>query len=98
MKSLLEEFKEVVHDELPKGLPPVGDIQYHGASILHDFEDPFMRKESARDEIFKFFKFMPPSISTWVRHGMLSFIPNCTFKDLHACEPIKYESMVYMYG
>jgi len=39
-------------------------IQHHGASILQGFKNPFMRKESARDESFKFFKFMLPSIST----------------------------------
>ena len=62
MKPNLEEFKRVIHDELREGLPPMRDIQYHGASILHDFEDPFMWKESARDESFNIFKFILPSI------------------------------------
>jgi len=29
MRPLLEKFKGVVHDELPKGLPPIRDIQHH---------------------------------------------------------------------
>ena len=41
IKSILEEFKEAVHDELPEGLPPMRNIQHHGAYILHGFEDPF---------------------------------------------------------
>jgi len=35
MKPMLEEFKEVVHDELSKGLPLMRDIQHHGTSILY---------------------------------------------------------------
>jgi len=41
--------------------------------ILQGFEDPFIQKESARDESFKFFKFISPAISTWARrvlHGL----------------------------
>ena len=34
----------------------------HSASILHDFEDPFMQKKSARDASFQFFKFISPTI------------------------------------
>jgi len=45
MKSLLGEFKEKVHDEFSEGLPPLRDIQHHGPSILHGFEDPFMQKK-----------------------------------------------------
>ena len=40
-RPLLEEFK-----------PP----WHHNASIRHDFEDPFLQKENARDESFQFFK------------------------------------------
>ena len=29
MKPMLEEFKRVVHDELPEGLSPMSDIQHH---------------------------------------------------------------------
>ena len=42
MKPLLELFKEVMHDMFSEGLPPMRVIQHHGASIFHDFENPFM--------------------------------------------------------
>jgi len=38
-------------------LPSMEDI-HHDTTILHDFEDLFMRKESARDESYNFFKFI----------------------------------------
>ena len=85
IKPLLGEFKKVVHDELPKELPFVRDIQHHDASILHGFEVSFMQKESARNESFKFFKFISPTISTLaqrVLYSMLSFISNHTLEDL----------------
>ena len=98
MKSMLEEFKRVVHDKLPEKLPSMRDIQYHGASILHDFEDPFMGKENVIDESFKFFKFISSSISTWARcimRGLSSCISNYTLEDhFHGSELIKYGSMV----
>ena len=43
----LREFREVVHDKFVDILQPIRDIQYHGASNHHGFEDPFMRKKSA---------------------------------------------------
>ena len=59
----LDECKEVGHDKLFEVSPPVKDILYHGTSILHGFDDSFMRKESARDESFNFFKFISLIIS-----------------------------------
>jgi len=101
MKPMLKEFKRIIHAELPEGLSPMRDIQHHGAFILHGFEDPFMRKESVRDENFKFFKFISPYFSTWVQcvvRGIPSSISSCTLEDLHGGEPMKYGSIVYMYG
>jgi len=70
MKPMLEKFKRVVHYEFLKGLQPMRDIQRHDASIFHDFEDPFIWKESVRDESFKFFKLISPTICTQrVLHG-----------------------------
>ena len=61
-----------------------------------------MWKKSARDESCKFYKFILPTISTWVRcvlHDMPNSISNSTMKDLlHGGEPMKYGSMVYVYG
>jgi len=42
MKPVLEEFKEVVHDELPEELLPMRDNQHHGTSILHGCEELFL--------------------------------------------------------
>jgi len=90
-----------VHDKLLEILPPMRDIQHHGTSILHAFEDPFMRRESARDESFKFFKFVLPTISTWAQHvlqDMSNFKSNRTLEDLfHRSEPINYGCMMYVY-
>ena len=61
-----------------------------------------MRKESVRYESIKFFKSISLTISTCVQrvlHGMPSFIFHHTLEDfLHGGEPMKYESVVYMYG
>jgi len=102
MKPLLREFKEVVHDELSEGLLSIWDIQHYGVSILHSFEDPFMWKQSVRDENFKFFKFISLTISMLeqhVLHGMPSSISHHTLEYLlHGGKPMKYENIVYMYG
>jgi len=63
----LEELKEIIHDKFVDILPPIKDIQHHGASILYGFEDSFMRKESDRDESFNFFKLISLTISTWAQ-------------------------------
>jgi len=97
-----EESKGVVHDKLLETSPPMEDIPHHGTSILHGFKDPFMRKECAIYESFNFFKFISPTISTWVQHvmqGMLYPISARTLKDLlHGSKPMNYESMTYVYG
>jgi len=81
------------------------DNQYHGTFILYAFEDPFLRKKSAKDVRSKFFKFISPTISTcsstWVQHvlqNMLNSISTRTLEDLlHGNKPMKYESMMYVY-
>ena len=81
-------------------LSSMRNFQHHDTFILHDFEDPFMQKESARDETFKFFKFVSPTISAWaqqVPQGMPNFIFNRTLEYLlHGSEPWNYGSMMYM--
>ena len=75
----LEECNEVVHDNLLDILPSMKDLQHLDMFILHDFEDHFLQKESTRDEIFKFFDFVSPTISTWaqrVLQDMPNFISN----------------------
>jgi len=61
----------------------------------------FMQKKSARDESFKFFNFISPTISMWARHvlhGMQNSISNYTLKDLfHGGQLMKYRSIVYVY-
>jgi len=78
------------------------DIQHHGTSIRHDFEDHFLQEENAQDKSFQFFKFISPTISTWVQHvlqGKLNFIPTHTLEDLlHGSKPMNFESMVYVHG
>ena len=39
-------------------LPSMKDNHHHGTINLYDFEDPFLRKESARDEGFNFFNYL----------------------------------------
>ena len=60
-----------------------------------------MSKESARDEKFKFFKFISPTISMWVQYvlqGMPKFISTHTLKDpFHESKPMNFGSMVYVY-
>jgi len=63
----LEEYKGVKHDKLFEVLPPVEDIPDHGKVILYGFEDPFLRKKSDKDDSFNFFKFISPTISTWLQ-------------------------------
>ena len=97
----LEEFKEVVHDELTEELSPMRDIQYQGTSICHDFEDPFVQKKNAWDESFQFFEFISPTINTWVQH-ILQGMPNLIFTRiledlLHRSKLMNYVSMVYVY-
>jgi len=56
----------------------------HGKIIHHDLEDTFLRKKSAKDDNFKFFEFISPTISTWVQHvlqGMLKLISTRTLED-----------------
>ena len=60
----LEECNGVVYDKLLKILPLMKDNQHHGTFILYAFEDPFLRKKSAKDDSSKFFKFTSPTIST----------------------------------
>jgi len=58
-----------------------------------------MLKESIRDKSFNFFKFISPTISTWVQRvpqGMPNSIYNRTLKDLGS-KPMNYRSIVYVY-
>ena len=43
------------------------DIQHPGTSILYDFEDPFLQEKNSQDESFQFFKFISPTIGTWMQ-------------------------------
>ena len=61
----LTESKGIMYNKLLETLLSMRDIQHYGTFILQGYEDPFMQKESARDESFKFFKFISPAISTW---------------------------------
>ena len=49
MKPMLEEFKDVAHNDLQEGLLPMRDIQHYGTSIHHDFKYFFLQKELAKD-------------------------------------------------
>jgi len=53
-------------------------IQHHGTFIHHGFEDSFMREESARDERFKFLKFMSPTIGMWAQR---KYDPSLSYID-----------------
>ena len=91
----------IAHDKLLEMLPPMKDNQYHGTFILHDFEDPFLRKKSVKDDSSKFFKFISPTISTWVQHvlqSMLNPISIRTLKDFHGSKTRNYGSMLYVYS
>ena len=94
----LDECKEVGHDELFEVSPTVEDIPHHGTSIIYGFEDPFIWKESARDESFNFFKLVSFIISTsmqCVLQGMPNFISNRILKDfLCGSKLMNYGSMV----
>jgi len=53
------------------------DIQHHHTSIRHDFKDPFLHENNAHDESFQFFKFILPTIATWMQQKhdpLLSYI------------------------
>jgi len=79
----------------------VEDNHHHGTVILHDFEDPFLLKKSAKDDSFKFFEFISLIISTWAQHvlqGMSKPIPTRILEDLHESMSMNYGSMVYVYG
>jgi len=87
----LEEYKRVGYNKFLEILPSMKDNQHHITCILHDFEDCFMRKKSAKDESYKFFKFVSPTINTWAQHilqGMSNFISNHTLEDLHRSKPM----------
>ena len=62
-----EEYKGVRINKL-EVLPSMEDNHHHDTIIFHDIEDPFLQKESAQDDDFKFFEFISPTISTWVQH------------------------------
>jgi len=83
-------------------LPSMEDNHHHGTIILHDFGDPFLRKKSAKDDSFKFFEFISPTISTWVQHvlqGISNPISTRSFKYLlHGSKPMNYGSMMYVHG
>ena len=57
----ISEEMKLEHVREPKSL------WQHSATILHNFKDNFMQKESAQDASFQFFKFISPTIGTWAR-------------------------------
>ena len=99
--KLQEECKRVEINKL-EVLPSMEDNHHHGIVILYDFENPFMRKESAREESFSFFMFVSPTNCMWaqcVPQGMLNSISIRTSEDLlHESKPMNYGSMMTVYG
>jgi len=57
VNKLQEKCKGIEINKL-EVLPSMKDNQHHGTIILRDFEDPFLRKKSAKDDSFKFFEFI----------------------------------------
>ena len=110
VSTTAEISKEVESQEESKGVginkPEVLSFMknnhHHGTIILHYLEDPFLQKKSAKDDSFKFFKFISPTISTWVQHvlqGMSNFISDRTLEDLlRGRETMSYGSVMYLYG
>ena len=73
------------------------DIPRHGTFILHSLKDLFLRKKSAKDDIFKIFEFISPTISTCVQHivqGLANLISTRILEDLlHGSKPLNYGAL-----
>jgi len=81
----LEEFKEVVHDELTKGLPSMREIQHNDTSIHHDFENNFLQEENTQEESFQFFKFISPIIGIWMQQKHDASLSYVDYDENHRC-------------